>query len=73
MDDAASQAVNLADGLVIKGQLLAASDRPAELHHLFRLFEIKGLQPGRIHPAGQRAEAPDAFVKLRLTEQGDLD
>ena len=50
-----------------------AGDRPAELHHLLRLFEIKWLQPGRIHPAGQRAKAPDALMNLGLAEQGDLD
>ncbi|MGB3715757.1 MAG: hypothetical protein WA996_15125 [Candidatus Promineifilaceae bacterium] len=71
--DAAGQAVNLSYGVAIEGQFLAAGNRPAELHHLFRPFEIKGLQPGRIHPAGQRAEAPDTLMKLGLAEQGDLD
>ena len=42
--DTAGQAVNLADGFAIKGQLLTAGDRPTELHHLFRLLEIKRLQ-----------------------------
>ena len=64
---------NLHKRILAKGELFPSCDCPAELHHVFGLFEIERLEFGEIKTAQERGKPFKLRLKIKLGKQRHLD